>query len=90
MERRRRLGALGLVLAFTSSAMESRAFADDATPGFPEPVIQWDVQKGETCEDIAKTLYGDALEAHLVMRYNHVACTRGAPLKAGQSLVMPA
>ncbi len=81
---------LALVSALPMLAAAVTARADEPTPGFPEAVLQWDVQKGETCEDIAKALYGDAHQAHLAMRYNRIACTRGAPLKPGTTLVMPA
>jgi hypothetical protein len=65
------------------------AFATPPTPGFPEPVVQWGVQKGETCEDIARTLWGSPKLAPLVQRYNHVACKVGAPLREGLTLVLP-
>ena len=58
--------------------------------GYPEEVIQWGVQPGTTCEDIARALYGDARHAGLLRRYNRVVCTRGAPLKPGITLVLPA
>jgi len=61
-----------------------------ATAGYPEPVVQWGVQKDETCEDIAKAVYGSAKHATLVLRYNRVDCTRGKKLKEGQTLVLPA
>ncbi|MBK8251624.1 MAG: FecR domain-containing protein [Polyangiaceae bacterium] len=61
-----------------------------ATPGYPEPVVQWGVQKDETCEDVAKAVYGSAKHASLVLRYNRVDCTRGKKLKEGQTLVLPA
>jgi hypothetical protein len=60
-----------------------------ATPGYPEPVVQWGVQKGETCEDVAKALYGSPRYAVLLQRYNHVACKAGAPLAEGLTLVLP-
>lgn len=61
-----------------------------ATPGYPEPVVQWGVQKDETCEDVAKAVYGSAKHAALVLRYNRVDCTRGKKLKEGATLVLPA
>lgn len=61
-----------------------------ATPGYPEPVVQWGVQKDETCEDVAKAVYGSAKHASLALRYNRVDCTRGKKLKEGTTLVLPA
>ena len=61
-----------------------------ATPGYPEPVVQWGVQKDETCEDVAKAVYGSAKHAALLLRYNRVDCTRGKKLKEGSTLVLPA
>lgn len=76
--------AAALVLAHAT------ARADDFAGGYPEEVIQWGVQSGETCEDIAKALYGDAKYTYLLQRYNRIACTRGAPLKPGVTLIVPA
>jgi hypothetical protein len=56
---------------------------------YPEEVIQWGVTQGESCEDIAKAVYGTARHAQLVTRYNRVVCLGGAPL-AVQTLVLPA
>jgi hypothetical protein len=66
------------------------ARADLPTPGYPEPIVQWGVQKGETCEGIAKVLYGSADHAGLVQRYNRVPCGRGTALPEGMTLVLPA
>ena len=52
------LSALCLGLLVGLRASPARATAP--TPGYPEPVVQWGVQKGETCDDIAKALYGSA------------------------------
>ncbi|APR84381.1 Hypothetical protein A7982_09730 [Minicystis rosea] len=65
------------------------AWAAPPTPGFPEPVVQWGVQKGETCDDIARALYGSAKWASLLQRYNHVACKSGVPLREGMTLILP-
>jgi hypothetical protein len=65
------------------------AGATPPTPGYPEPVVQWGVQKGETCDDIAKALYGSPRYVGLLQRYNHVACKGGAPLREGLTLVLP-
>jgi len=51
--------------------------------------VQWGVQKGETCDDIARALYGSPRYAPLLQRYNHVACKAGAPLREGLTLVVP-
>jgi len=66
------------------------AFADLVpAPGFVEPIVQWGVQKGETCEDIAKTLYGSANHVPLIGRYNRVVCAAGKPLPEGMTLILP-
>lgn len=71
--------------------LSSAARADDAaTPGFPEKIIQWGVQKGESCEDIARAVYGSPKHRRLLLRYNRITCTPGAPLKEGLTLVLPA
>ncbi|MEZ4302347.1 MAG: hypothetical protein R3B70_45895 [Polyangiaceae bacterium] len=79
--------ALAALLSLPSLA---RADGPAATPGYPEAVVQWGVQKDETCEDVAKAVYGSAKHASLVLRYNRVDCTRGKKLKEGQTLVLPA
>lgn len=78
--------ALALLCAW---AGEARA-DDSPTPGFPEKIVQWGVQKGETCEDIATAMYGGAQHRALLLRYNRITCTPGAPLKEGLTLVLPA
>src|SRR4051812_16856340 len=72
-----------------AGALAREARAAGPTPGFPEPVVQWGVQKGETCDDIAKALYGSAKHAGLLNRYNRVSCKSGVPLPEGLTLVMP-
>ncbi|WP_437289573.1 FecR domain-containing protein [Sorangium sp. So ce406] len=62
----------------------------EPTPGYPEAVIQWGVQRGETCDDIAKVLYGSSSHVGLIQRYNRVACGPGATLAEGLTLVLPA
>ncbi len=59
------------------------------SPGFVEPIVQWGVQKGETCEDIAKALYGSATHVPLIGRYNRVVCAAGKPLAEGTTLILP-
>jgi hypothetical protein len=66
-----------------------QAAAAPPTPGFPEAVVQWGVQKGETCEDIARALYGSVRYTPLLQRYNHIVCKAGAPLREGLTLVVP-
>ncbi len=66
------------------------ALSQMTTPGYPEPVVQWGVQKGETCDHISKVLYGTAQYASLVQRYNRVACGRTTFLPEGLTLVLPA
>ena len=73
-----------------TGAFAAEARAAEPTPGFPEPVVQWGVQKGETCEDVAKALYGSAKHVGLLGRYNRVSCKVGVPLTEGQTLVLPA
>lgn len=51
--------------------------------------MQWGVQKGETCEDIAKALYGSATHVSLIGRYNRVVCAAGKPLPEGMTLILP-
>jgi len=87
----RRSSRLAILLLSTALSPAAALAADPpATPGYPEPVVQWGVQKDETCEDVAKALYGSAKHASLVLRYNRVDCTRGKKLKEGATLVLPA
>lgn len=82
-----RFAALPLLAEIAVIASPARAA--DPTPGYPEAVVQWGVQKGDTCEDIAKALYGSAKHATLIGRYNRVVCKPGAPLREGMTLVLP-
>ena len=67
-----------------------RAHADTPPPpGFLEPIVHWGVQKGETCADIAKVMYGSATHVPLVNRYNRVDCASGKPLPEGITLILP-
>jgi len=70
------------------AAPEARAA--DATPGFAEPILHWGVQKGETCDDIARVMYGSVQHVPLLGRYNRVACVAGKPLPEGTTLILPA
>ena len=58
------------------------------TAGYPEPVVQWGTQQGETCADISSALYGAPRYAYLLLRYNRINCA--SPLPAGLTLVTPA
>ena len=64
-------------------------FADEATPGYPERVLQWTVQEGETCGDIAASLYGSPQHASLLERYNPIRCAGNKALTTGTTLVVP-
>ena len=59
------------------------------TPGYPERVFQWTVQKGETCNHIAKAMYGSPRHRRLLERYNSVSCAGNKPLAEGMTLVVP-
>lgn len=76
--------------AWCALSYTAAASAAEPTPGYPEPVIQWGVQKGETCDDIAKVTYGSAKHVGLLHRYNRITCGKGTPLPEGLTLVLPA
>ncbi len=59
----------------------------NSTPGYPERVIQWTVQRGETCGQIAQALYGSPRHAALLSRYNDLECSVALP--EGTTLVVP-
>lgn len=82
--------AMALNLTFVSAIAHGQQRTPEGSAALPEDVVQWGVQKGDTCEDIAHAVYGDARHARLVMRYNRVVCTPGAPLKQGLTLILPA
>ena len=84
--KRRSLGAL--IAAW--SLVSTRLGLAQTTPGYPEKVVQWTVQAGESCADVAKAMYGSAKRVDLVLRYNRVSCTPGAPLATDLTLVLPA
>lgn len=79
-----------LAVALLAAALAPRVALAQAPPGYPEAIVQWGVQRGDTCEGIASSVYGNAKRIDLVLRYNDVACTRGAPLREGLTLVLPA
>ncbi|MEZ4219665.1 MAG: FecR domain-containing protein [Polyangiaceae bacterium] len=83
VSRRLRCAASLWVLLLAASAQA----APKPTPGYPERVLHWSIQKGETCALIAKALYGSAKHAALLTRYNNVDC--GRPLTEGLTLVVP-
>jgi hypothetical protein len=83
------LATLGLA-ALPGVAVAQPKAGPSTTPDFPEPIVQWGVQKGDTCESIAKILYGSTQHAALVQRYNRVGCGQGAALAEGMTLVLPA
>lgn len=81
-------GALATLALVLSAA--PRAHADTPPPpGFLEPIVHWGVQKGETCEDIAKVMYGAAVHVPLINRYNRVDCAGRKPLPEGITLILP-
>jgi hypothetical protein len=81
----KRVPFVSLLLAFACTTMIAHA---QQTPGYPERVLQWTVQPGETCADIATSLYGSARHADLLLRYNTVRCGPEA-LPTGVTLVVP-
>ena len=90
MSRRLRFDKLLFPLAVLGVASFSVvASADDTTPGYPERVLQWSVQEGETCADIAVSLYGSVRHLALLHRYNDIECKAGAPIGEGAVLVVP-
>lgn len=79
---------IAFALALTAAARP--AFAEDsATPGYPERVVQWGVQRGETCEDIAAAMYGSPKHMNFLGRYNRINCQKGVSLTEGMTLVCP-
>jgi len=78
------------VLALSCALWPALAAADSPPPpGFIEPIVHWGVQKGETCEDIAKVMYGSVQHVPLVTRYNRVSCAGRKPLPEGITLILP-
>lgn len=55
--------------------------------GYPEPVVHWLVEPGETCADVAIALYDSERHAGLVHRYNDVDCSQ--PLPTARLLILP-
>jgi hypothetical protein len=81
---RQRISVIGALTLLAGGAQ-----AAEPTKGYPEAVVQWGVQKGETCEDVSKALYGSPKHVLLINRYNHVSCNKGEALPEGLTLVMP-
>lgn len=85
-----KLCRMRLLVGMSALLVASRAFAEPkAPPGFVEPIVHWGVQKGETCEDIAKSMYGSVVHVGLLSRYNRVACAPKLPLPEGTTLILP-
>ncbi|MGK3996260.1 hypothetical protein [Sorangium sp. So ce1024] len=83
--------AIAVLLGCASHVvLVGEASGREPTPGYPEAVVQWGVQRGETCDDIAKVLYGSSSHVGLIQRYNRVACGPGTTLAEGTTLVLPA
>jgi len=81
---------LGISILFANIGVARAAAAQAAapTPGFPERIVHWKVQPGETCNDVARVVYGATRHVDLIHRYNRVDCS--GPLDAGATLVLPA
>ena len=84
--------ALVLAAVLTLGIQVSGAQAEElpTTPGYPERVLQWTVQPGETCDSLAKALYGSVKHVPLLLRYNFLTCGPGETLVEGSTLVVPA
>ena len=81
---------LGLSFFFTllsSTGVASAQAPPAATPNFPEPIIHFTVQSGQTCEDVANAVYKTPRHINLLHRYNGVLCN--GPLKEGTTLILP-
>lgn len=85
--KRASLSLFPILVALGLAGSAGQALAQQATPGFPERIIHWRVQEGETCAGIAQAVYGAPRYVHLLNRYNSVDCSR--PLAAGRTLVLP-
>lgn len=78
---------VALITLTALPAAAQQAEPSEPTPGFSEKVLQWTVQQGETCNDIARALYGDTKHRKLLQRYNSVTCY--GPIPAGTTLTVP-
>lgn len=70
-----------LLVARAASARE------DEKLGYPEPVLHWIVEPGETCAAVSQALYDSTQHVELIHRYNEVRCDQ--PLPVGRLLVLP-
>lgn len=77
--------AVGLFALVAGAAPASAQQAPSSD--YPEPVLQWIVEEGETCSDVSQALYGGRQYVALLFRYNAVDCTR--PLPPDSVLVVP-
>ncbi len=85
----RSLSPLTWLAGIAASLVSLSAFAATSTPGYPEPVVQWVVQKGESCAIISKSVYGSPQHVALLLRYNSIDCS-SRELPEGATLVLPA
>lgn len=76
------------VVVFLVACLGAAHAEAQPTPGYPEKVLQWSIQEGETCAAIAESLYGSRQRQDLLTRYADVAC--GGALEAGRVIVVPA
>lgn len=74
---------LGSVMWWSTCALA----ADPSGVGYPEPVVHWLVEPGETCSDVAIALYDSERHANLLHRYNDVDCSQ--PLPTARLLILP-
>src|SRR5262245_53174942 len=83
--------ALAVTALDAAAQVAQNAPAEDApapnTPGYPERVLQWVIEAGQTCPEIASSLYGSEQRQPLLLRYNDLDCRR--PLEPGRVLVVP-
>lgn len=60
---------------------------EDEKLGYPEPVLHWLVEPGETCAAVSQALYESAQHIDLIHRYNEVNCA--LPLPVARLLILP-
>lgn len=80
--------ARALLVASTLPSATATAYAASSSTSYPEPVVHWVVQKGETCAGISDSLYGSPQHTALLLRYNSIDCA-AAQLPEGTTLVVP-
>jgi len=81
--------ARALLVASVLPLTTATAYAASSSSSYPEPVVHWVVQKGESCAGISDSLYGSPQHTALLHRYNSVDCA-AAQLPEGTTLVVPA